>query len=326
MNSHYQLTSAAGARQRGLALISALLIVAIVATAAGLLSLAQQLWMRQVENIIERARADFVQRGAVQWAMIVLSEDSRNSDTDHLGEAWAKQLPPLPAEGATLVLSATDAQGRFNLNSLWRKGAPSTADVGVFRNLLTALSLDPNLTDAVLDWLDPDSNTRPGGAEDVDYLSQTQPYRAANRYFASVDELRLVRGLSAEALERLRPYLVAIPAPTDINVNTAPATLLVALVPGLSLPDAEKIAAERERSPFKDVGQFQSRLPAGTNAPAGGLGVKSGYFLVMLDIALGRHRRQVEVLIERPPGGKTPTTVWQQPQPIVLTRNDSLRD
>jgi general secretion pathway protein K len=309
-----------GRHQRGLALITALLIVALAATVAAFVGLNQQLWLRQMENVSDRTRTDFLRRGALSWAAIVLADDARNSSTDHLGEVWAQKLPPLPVEGGTILIAAEDAQGRFNLNSLWRNNAPSATDIGVFQRLLTSLGIDSSLSEALVDWMDPDAQTRPGGAEDIEYLNLDPPYRAANQPLASVDELRLVRGFTGEIVDSLRTYVTVLPKAADINVNTASPTLLAALVPGLSESAARQLTANREQSPFENKAEFTSRLPSGAKAPETGIGVKSGYFLVMLDTGIGRHRRRTEALIERADGKAA--VVWHRLQPVTLARHE----
>jgi general secretion pathway protein K len=309
--------------QRGLALITALLIVALVATVAAFVALNQQLWLRQMENVSDRVRTDYLRRGALSWAAIVLADDARNNSTDHLGETWAQKLPPLPVEGGTILIAAEDAQGRFNLNNLWRNNAPSAADIGIFQRLLASLAIDSSLSEALVDWMDPDAQTRPGGAEDIEYLNFEPPYRAGNLPLTSVDELRLVRGFSSEVVESLRPYVTVLPKAADININTASPKLVAALVSGLSESAAEQILAERVQNPFKDKAAFTSRLPAGAKPPEVGIGVKSGYFLVMLDTGIGRHRRRTEALVERA-DGKT-SAVWHRSQPVTLARHEEAK-
>jgi general secretion pathway protein K len=310
------------AAERGLALITAVLIVAIVSTLGAFVALNQQLWLRQMENISDRERVEMLDRGAIEWAIITLADDVKNSpDTDNLGEDWARKVR-LPVEGGSIEIRGEDAQGRLNLNNLWSGNAPNGPYVGVLRQLLTSLKLNPELSEPLVDWLDPDTQTRASGAEDIEYLNLDPPYRAANQPLASVDELRLVRGYTAEVVEALRPYVTVIPVPTVININTVSPPLLTALVPGLTLSQAEQALAERAREPFKNAQALQSRLPQGLTLPAGIVGVKSGYFLVMLDTSIGRYRRLSEAMLERPTDGKPSQLLWQRPQPIVLKRDD----
>ena len=179
-------------RQRGLVLITAVLIVAILATLATFLSLGQQMWLRQTENMNGRAQTESLRQGALAWIGILLARDARDNKVDHLGELWAGQLPPLPAEGGVLAVKLTDAQSLFNLNNLVRAGQASANDVAAFQRLLAAEKLDPLLANALVDWLDTNADPLSGGGEDVDYLARAPSYRVANQALTSVDELRLV--------------------------------------------------------------------------------------------------------------------------------------
>jgi general secretion pathway protein K len=298
-------------KQRGVALITAILIVALIAIVAASLGLGQQIWLRQAQNVSDRAQAEALRRGALDFASILLIRDAAQGNTDNLNEIWAQKLPPLPSDVGVVSVSITDAQSRFNLNSLLRNGAPSASDIGVFQRLLQAQGLDPGLSEAVRDWIDSDSVTSPGGAEDTEYLALPHPYRAANQPLQSVDELRLVRGFTAEAVEKLRPYVVALPEATPININTAPAGVLAALSPNLSDAAVKQFVQLRQAQPLTDTGQLQTLLPSGTSAPAN-ISVSTNYFLVTIEVHVGRLTRRSEALIHRPPGGKATEVVWQR--------------
>lgn len=309
------------ARERGVALVTAMLIVAIVAALAASFALGQQVWLRQTQNVTDLAQADRLQRGAVDAAAALLARDARDGQTDDLTENWAQPIPPLPVEGGLVYIAVADAQARFNLNNLAHTGQGNVANayIGVFRNLLALHDLPPDLADAVLDWVDPDSIARPNGAEDLDYLSREPPYRAANQPFASVEELLLVAGFTPEIVEQLRPYLVALPAggPTPVNVNTAPAAVLAALA-GTSVAAAEQIVEARERRPFQTPAELQAAL-AGRQLAAGTYALGSSYFIVAVEARVGRTQRRIEALIERPSGGNaTPTVLWYRQPPFEI--------
>ncbi len=317
------MTPRFGHSQKGLALITAMLVVAIVVTIAAYLSLGQQVWLRQVQNLFDRSQADSMRHATLDWVGVLLARDAKNNQTDNLGETWAKSFPSLPFEGGTISVAISDAQARFNLNNLVRNGQPSTADIGVFQQLLRLRGLDPTLTEAVVDWLDPDSQTRPGGAEDVEYLATSHPYRTANQALASVDELRLIKGFDADAVEKLRPYVIAIPDPTAINVNTAPDVVLAALFPGASLALAQQVVQARETQPFTDTQRVKQILNPGQQPPQQViLDVKTSYFLVQLEIGYGRWRRSTLALINRPVDGKTARVLWHHPLYPKLPRDD----
>lgn len=296
-----------GSRQRGLALVTAMLIVAIVAALAASLSLGQQVWLRQAQNINDRAQADKVSQGALQWAKLFLLEDANKSpQTDDLTEDWAKPLPPIAVEGGAMTGRIRDAQGRFNLNSLFNGPTRSPGDMKVYTRLLQSLSLnDPQLIDSLLDWIDPNPSTN--GAKDIYYLTLQPPYRAANQRLESVDELRLVKGYDAKTVEKLRPYVSALPERTAINVNTADELVLGALFAQPPPGGAKQLVEQRDKNPFKDKNDFIQRAGVAPDADVD-IGVTSAYFYVYIDTLFGRLQRSRQVLVHR---GQTIDTLWQ---------------
>jgi general secretion pathway protein K len=307
-------------RQQGLALITAVLVVAIVATVATTLALGEQVWLRQAQNVTDRAQAESLRQGALGYAAILLTRDgNQNKQTDYLGSLWAQPLPPLPVENGMIVFAVSDAQARFNLNNLVKNGARSQADVTIFNNLLTAQHLDPNLTNELLNWMSPASTNSAIETVDTEYLNLPQPYRAANQLLTSVDELRLVKGFTADAVDLLRPYVTVLPVYTAVNLNTAKAEVLAALFP--SPPAAavlQPLLDSRVTNPFKIVADFQGQLPTGlTLIPNGSYDVKTSYFLVTIDIRYGRLQRRTEALIERT-RAKPATVLWHQLPPLQL--------
>jgi len=308
--------------QQGLALITAVLVVAIVATVATTLALGEQVWFRQAMNMSARAQAESLRAGALNYAAILLTRD--DAKIDHLGELWAQPLPPLPVEDGMIAFAVSDAQGRFNLNNLvTSNGAQSKFHIEMFKRLLTSQDIDPGLSETLFDWLDPNSTAIPGGAEDIEYLSLPQPYRSANQPLQSVDELRLVKGFSAKDVEKLRPYVTALPVNnTSVNVNTAPEQVLAALCANLPAAALQPVLDGRVSQPFTESKQFLERLPSCTPTPQPALyNVKTGYFVVTIDIRYGRLQRRTEGLIERGVG-KPATVLWHRLPPLQFEIDD----
>lgn len=296
--------------QRGLALITAMLVVAVAATTAAYLGLDQQIWQRQSENLTERAQAEVVRAGALEWVITILAKDANESSSDDLTEDWARKLPPIPVEGGLVTGQIIDAQSKFNLNNLVRNNQPSTPDIGVFQHLLKSLLLDPNLSDSVIDWIDSDSNARPAGAEDIDYLQMKTPYRAANQPLQSVEELRLIRGFTPEIIEKLLPWVTALPQPTEINVNTAPQEVLAATFYTLPASVIEQLYQQR---PYKDQAKLNTKLQElaeGKTLPPVHIGIKSSYFEITIETLFGRYQRTTQALIQRGAGKETFHTLW----------------
>ncbi len=188
-----------------------------------------------MENLRDASQAAAVARAGVDWAGAILREDRRKNEYDHLGEAWAQHVE-LPVERGRVAGGIGDSQARFNLNNLVRRGQASAADVSALQRLLNTLELSEGLIDALVDWMDTDSQpTGADGAEDAYYLALPEPYYPANRPLVDLAELRLVRGFDPAIVEKLAPYVSVLPNPAPVNVNSAGAEVLSAVIPGLNL-------------------------------------------------------------------------------------------
>jgi general secretion pathway protein K len=300
-------------RQRGAVVIVAMLIVAIAATAASLLLQQQDASVRQLEAGRDYEQARWLLNGGTQWARVILRADARSSTIDHAGELWATGLPPTQVEQGTLSGEILDQQGLFNLNNLVRDGKASEADIAAFRRLLQAIGLRVELADAIADWIDADSDLRAAeSAEDDYYLRLANPYRAANQPLASIEELLRVRGCDAAAVARLRQFATALPGRTAINVNTAPAENLVALVNGLTLPEAVILARGRSTAPFFSREDFRARLPrTELNVDNEQIAVVTQFFLVQGRAIVGKADLRMQSLLQRS-GITLPSILWQR--------------
>jgi general secretion pathway protein K len=247
--------------QRGVAIILAVLIVALAASAAAFAAWQQGLWIRQTENRVNQAQAMAVVRAAIDFGRAVLARDASNQASaavDHLDEDWAKYSLAVPVEGGSVQGKITDQQSLYNINNLL------TIDPNgeIFKRLLKSLDLKPELADYARDWVDQDDQPQFPGAEDLDYLNaKPEPYRAANQPIVDVDELYYVKGFDAEVMKKLRPFICALPiggAPTSINVNTAPKEVLAAVFESASI--GQQILEMREQNgPFKNENNWNTR-------------------------------------------------------------------
>lgn len=299
-------------RQRGIAIITAVAVAALVAALAGAMAFRHSLWLRQVENQHDLIQARGVARAAVDLSRLTLRSDARQNSYDHANESWAIPIPNLPVEQGNAGGAISDAQGRFNLNNLLRDGAVSEPDLAAFKTLLADKGLSADLANAVLDWLDADSETRyPGGAEDREYLAETPARRAANRLLFDLDELRQVRGFNAEMVERLRPLMIALPKVSKINVNFASAEVLAAVLPELDMSSARAVVRQRAADPFQSIDAFRDALPekARSEALPNYADVRSDYFLSDVDARFGRVTMAYRALLERN-GDQVPRVVW----------------
>jgi general secretion pathway protein K len=288
-------------RQRGVALVTALLVVSLATVAAVAMATRLQVDVRRTGNLLHGEQAYAYAVAAESWAEVILRRDANDSKIDTLGEDWATALPPIAVEGGVVSGHIEDLQGRFNVNNLvGADGKPSEPDLEYFKRLLGLLEVEPALATALLDWIDADINaTFPDGAEDDVYLLENPPYRAANRPLVSTSELRLVKGYSPEIIALLEPYITALPEPTALNVNTASAVVLQALHVELGTMDAEQIIEARGEEGFADLDAFLA-----LDALAGlqldvAVGVSSDWFSVLTDVRIGRGQAQLDSRLHR---------------------------
>jgi general secretion pathway protein K len=300
-----------GAKQRGVAIVLAISVVAVAAVVASAIAVTLSTWSRQRELAAHHAQAQALLRAGVDWARAVLSDDLRSSRVDHLGEAWALRLAPIPIENGRLAGLIEDQQAAFNLNNIVKNGKVDPSQLDRFRRLLSILGLPTALAGALADWIDSDGEAQPGGgAEDPYYLALEPPYVSANRPLVDVAEIALVRGFDAEVMARLRPFVTALPGSTLVNVNTAPPQVLAAVVDGLSLDAALELAAQRDRAYFVDIADFTARLPRGA-VVAGAITVNSQYFTASARAIIGGVEARGVALLERK-GPGWPTVVWRK--------------
>ncbi|PVV25816.1 MAG: general secretion pathway protein GspK [gamma proteobacterium symbiont of Ctena orbiculata] len=260
--------------ERGVALITAIVIVSIASIAAVAMTHELQLNIRRSSNIFAADQGYLYTLGSEAWSRGMLIRDLNNNkqdgNYDGLDEDWAQELPPTPVEGGQVQAVTACLQARFNLNNLYLNEDASDADkqlandnLALFQRLLTILELPESIAQATADWLDEDIKALyPDGAEDLEYLDLDQPYRTANGFMASPTELRLIKGVDREIYEKLAPYITTLPEQTKINVNTADALIIQALAENLNQADAEQLISEREEEPFTQPNAFVQKLKA----------------------------------------------------------------
>lgn len=291
---------------QGVALLTVLLIVAIATITAIAMASRQKVDIRKTENIVRMDQAWQNAHGIDNWAVGCLRSDQDENETDSSSDVWNEPMAVTDIEGGEVSAKIEDQQGRFNLNNLVNNGNKNTTDVARFRRLLQELELNPGLADAVMDWLDEDTQVRfPDGAEDEAYSTKELPYRAANGLFAHPSELLLVQGMDEEVFNKLQPYITVLPGSTTINVNTASVPVLMSLADGLTSEDAATLQTERDENPFPSVEDFLAHSAvAGLGLEPSGLSTDSHYFMVAGDVNMGRIRLRHNALIHRQMDGK----------------------
>jgi general secretion pathway protein K len=211
--------------------------------------------VRRTMVLLHRDQAIQVALGAESWVIGILHQDLQDSQTDHLSEIWATELPGLPIEGGEVFGAVQDLQGRFNVNNLIdESGVVDDESLEQFRRLLVALGLDPRFAGIAGDWLDNDLDASfPDGAEDSIYTGMIPPYRTANQALTSISELAALEGMDRLTFKALEPHITALPGRTNINANTATPAVLQSLAENITVTDVESLIAERESGGFADL-------------------------------------------------------------------------
>ncbi|MBI2770231.1 MAG: type II secretion system minor pseudopilin GspK [Burkholderiales bacterium] len=288
-------------RERGAALLMAMLTVALVATFAS--AAMWQQWRAVEVEQAERARvqSSWVLTGALDWARLILREDARSGGADHLAEPWAVPLEEsrlstfLAADKANTADSADtlnaflsgqiiDLQSLLNVNNLVEGGRISEPGLRSFARLFEILNLPPAQLNLLAENLrfaaDSSADNRSG------MVAPLMPQR--------VEQLVWL-GLPVQTVAVLQPYITILPGRTTVNLNTAGAEVISAAVNGLGVADAQRLVSQRDSSPFRSISDA-SKIVAGHESAftEGGVGVASRFFEVR-----GRLRLDQMVVEER---------------------------
>ncbi|KZX62061.1 type II secretion system minor pseudopilin GspK [Stutzerimonas frequens] len=313
-------------RQRGVALITVLLVVAIVTVVSAAMVARQQLSIRATSNQLQARQAWHYALGGEALAQTILARDLKGGEPgaaaiDHLLEPWAQPLPAFEIDQGEILVRIEDLAGRFNLNDLLRDQQPNPAAVEQFRRLLLRLQISAPYAERLLDWIDPDQQPSGElGAEDNVYLGLDTPYRSAGRRLHDLSELRLLLDMREEDFQRLAPYVVALPPNVPLNVNTASAMVLSSLSDNLSLGAAESLVELRRAVPFRDSAAFLAQPAlAGTTLQGTALAVGSQFFQATSEVRLGDRRLALVSLLQREQDGSVRVLARNLGQPARQT-------
>ena len=313
-----------GARQRGAAIVTALLVVTLAVVIVSGMLWRQQVEIRAVENQRLKAQATWIARAGIDWARLILRDDLRRTGAvDHLGEIWAVPIQETKLSdflgsslrtdtaGEESYLSGRifDAQARFNLMNLLTMQTLGTRTIVTGRDkdgikaygqLLQSLNLDPSLANLTATTL----AQMLGGFQSVEGATGGQSGGGDDsggggspgngpRPLDDVDSVLSIPGYTADTVRKLRPYVIVLPTRTQINANTASAEVLAAVIPSLSLDRARALVQARDRAYFRNIGDVTNQLRglapgADTSNISNLLDVQTHYFLVY---GMARHER-----------------------------------
>jgi general secretion pathway protein K len=311
------------ARQRGVAVITALLLTTLAITIVASLFWAQQVQVRSMENQRLHLQTKWILRGALDWAGLVLRQDGRDNVYTSLDQVWATPLAETRldqyiererVEGevfdATLSGSIIDATSRYNLSNLSKQRVPDPLQVAIFKRLLTNLRLEPVLAERTAAAMASAQVLQATGDAPPEGSPKPVPASTAPVRLIQLDDLLSVPGFTVAAVDKLRDFVIVLPEVTKVNVNTAPPEVLAAVMENMSLAEANTLVARRKSAAWRDMANFIAEMN-GKKPVADSADVVSNYFLVRSRVRLDRAALDAEALISRGTDPRKVTTlVW----------------
>jgi len=281
--------SAKAKKQRGVALLAAMILVLAVTMILSNIFYRHQIEVSQAMASLHSDQALLIALSGEGWAMELLAEDptgGQPNQSDHYGEIWAQALPLLPVEGGTLTGCISDLQSKINVNNFRFYGSQGQgskrslqADLNQLENMnivktwLNLLNLfeiptSPARAATIIDWVDGDSAvTSSWGAEQPDYESFEPPRMVLNDEISDASELADIAGYNVQEVQMLLPWISALPVTgpqksgpmvnTPININTASSELLLALGGSFGQQFVDAVVEGR---PFSDIDTFEDHV------------------------------------------------------------------
>ena len=313
------------AGERGAALLTVLLLVAILSVVTAVALERLTLASRMTRNIVSADQGRAYLLSAEQLAILRIGDLVKaRPDRTTLEGGWLGQDQYLGVPGGTVKARLIDRGNCFNLNSLVSGGENGAgtggrltvrpAGIAQFAGLMRLLGIDHGLAQqvavAAADWIDSDSVPGNGGAEDDFYSQFDPPYRAANTLMAGPSELLMVGGVSPDLYARVKPWVCALPTTqlSPVNINTLlpdQAVLLAMLAPEtLGLDRARQVLAQRPAGGYGSVVAFWGQGPMAQIASGvpeevrNQLMQKTRWFEVNLQADLGGDEVEESVLID----------------------------
>jgi general secretion pathway protein K len=308
-------------RQRGVAVITALLLTTLAISIVASLFWQQQVQVRSMENQRLQQQTKWILRGALDWAGLVLRQDlSDNRQYTSLDQVWATPLADTRLDQyierervqgenfeATLSGNIVDATSRYNLSNLATGGQPDVNQMAIFVRLLTNLQINPALAKQTALFV--------AAAQPAPQPNPPGPTKASpTMKLVQLEDLLAIPGYTPAMVEKLRPFAIVLPRQTKVNVNTAPAEVLAALAPQYSVTQANSLVEQRKRAPWRNMGNFAAQVQMDVQDAGAVADVRSDWFLVQSRIRLDRGALNAEALVSRAPNGpqliSTPEVKW----------------
>lgn len=286
-------------QQDGAALITVLIVFAIVSILASTLVLRSQAAIERTTMFLGNTQSMHYALGGETLARQIIY---RGLNNDFKNTHWKPDTYPVfQPENGEVSLEIIDLQGRINLNNLTLNPALAAVTRQQIERLASRFiqpsqGVNAFFVDKLIDWMDSDNIALSNGGEDFIYLNQQPPYRTANRPLTSLSELQLIQGMQPDSYLALSPMIVTLPTATKININTATARVIEALFTGIN---GEQITSTRDATPegFSSLEDFlRHGATAGLDVDTASLTLDSRYWEVRI---VARFNEQTTYLVTR---------------------------
>lgn len=279
-------------RQRGMAVIAALLVVVAAAAMATSFIERQGLLANILISEGDRGQAAWMLKGGLDWSRIIMQMDANSSPTTQLDGLWARPIIGLPVgsaddpDRALFSGQIEDEQGKYNLRNLADKGKIKPQEVQTLEKMLEWLNIDPSLAVVMARRM---ADSQPG---------EEAPPRAVG--LQSIDDLRILEGFTAQIIDTLQPYITVLPTTTAINANTASAEVMGAVVQELGLAGARELIVQRDKGVwFTTQADFVNRIRSREPKAGELISVSSNWFRVTGEVTVGDTMVGLRALLHR---------------------------
>jgi general secretion pathway protein K len=295
--------------ERGVALLLAILVLALLVALILEFDTDARREYREAAAFRDNFKATVLTRAAVQAARAVLQQDHlRDKQTGQMYDAttdlWAFPITKYAIGDGLMTAQIEDERSKLNLNDLATAADPNAKKTKVLRvkRLFALLQLNPDLVDAIVDWVDADDIPEAAGAESVYYQALRPSYRAANAPLQTPGELRLIKGMTPEIVDKLLQYVTVYPhdGESRININTADLLVLQALDPRISQTTAGEIIQNRPYKTIVELDRVSSVADIMRELrPLGVYEVKSNIFSARLSLTVNETTKAGAVVLQR---------------------------
>ena len=305
--------------QHGAAIVTALLVVTLASVIVSALFYRESVAVRSIENRLALSQTRWVERAALDWAKVILRSDMNS--WDHVTDVWGTPVVETQldetvtggakigdsARNAFLAGSVTDAQAKFNVNTLvGANGEPSVPHMAAMTKLMTLLGLPESLVQQALARI---LRSRTRSLDD----GSVPPSEIRLIQFG---DLRDIPGFDEAVMQTLQPHVTVLPdETTTVNLNTATPEVIAAMIPDVQLSAVKSFVAQRDRLPLRTPSEANTRMGLDTSSQLNQtlVSVNTMYFWVHGVIRYDRVQSQTETLIRRASGGPRGSiqVVWQ---------------